>query len=411
MRAEHQTYNLMLCNDRWQFISFPFDVNVSDIVPVDPLTQWTIRKYDGAARAAQDFDNTWVGLTKDDVLEAGKGYILKCYHSDSKYSRSWNSQSNPVEFTVVPVQKSLTSQQLFYGDDRETELVEYVSEFEQNRSWNLIGNPYPCFFDTRYMDTEAPFLVWDSFNETYAAFSPVDDDYVLEPGEAFFIQRPVEVDNSQSNNDEETCLLRFRQNGRQTYRNPNDLTVNARQMMPSHRHRTVINLVLSNDISSDRTRIVFNDNAKMKYETSRDAAKFMADGAVPQLWSVGGSVQYAINERPMDDGIVELAARFNQEGSYNISLGSNSGVKSVMLEDRLMGTRTEITAEQGYTFNAQPGTAKGRFYLISADVVTGIETVQSSEFTDHGAYNLNGQRVNANQRGLIIKNGKKILNK
>lgn len=412
MRAEHQTYNLMLCNDRWQFISFPFDVNVSDIVPVDPLTQWTIRKYDGAARAAQNFDNTWVGLTKDDVLEAGKGYILRCYHNDSKYSRSWNSQSYPIEFTVVPVQKSLTTQQLFYSYDRETELVEYVSEFEQNRSWNLIGNPYPSFFDTRYMDTEAPFLVWDSFNETYAAFSPVDDDYVLEPGEAFFIQRPVEVDNPQANNDEDTYLLRFRQEGRQTYRNPNNLTVSARAMMPSsNAHRTVINLVLSNDVNSDRTRIVFNDNAKMKYETSRDAAKFMADGTVPQLWSVGGSVQYAINERPMDDGIVELGARFSQEGSYSISLGSNSGVESVVLEDRLQGTRTEITSEQGYTFNAQPGTAKGRFYLISSGVVTGIETVQSAEFTNNSSYNLNGQRVNANQRGLIIKNGKKILNK
>ena len=412
MRAEHQTYNLMLCNDRWQFISFPFDVNVSDIVPVDPLTQWVIRSYDGNARANQDFDNTWVNLSSDYILEAGKGYIIKCYNNNDKYYRNWNSQSNPVEFTVVPVQKSLTTQQLFNGYDRETELVEYISEFEQNRSWNLIGNPYPCFFDTRYMETEAPFMVWDSFNETYAAFSPVDDDYVLEPGEAFFIQRPVEVDNSQANSDEETYLLRFRQDGRQTYRNPNDLTVTARAMMPSSSaHRTVINLVLSNDENSDRTRIVFNDNAKMKYETSRDAAKFMAESlTVPQLWSVGGSVQYAINERPLNDGIVELAARFGQEGSYTITLGNNSNVESVILEDHLMGTRTELSAEQGYTFSSQAGLTKGRFYIVSNSVVTGISEI-SNVASEAPAYNMAGQRVNSNQHGLIIKNGKKMLNK
>lgn len=399
MRADHQVYNLMVCNDRWQFISFPFDVKVSDIKPVDPLTQWTIRRYDGAARAAQDFDNTWVTLSEDAVLEAGKGYILKCYHSDDKYYPGWNYQNNPIEFTVTPVEKALTTQQLFDSFDRDITLAENISEFEQNRSWNLIGNPYPCFFDSRYMQTDSPFLVWDTYNKTYAAFSPIDDDYVLEPGEAFFIQRPV--------NDGET--LRFRQDGRQTYRNPNDLAVPARAMKASAR-RTIINLVLSDDNNSDRTRIVFNDEALMKYETSRDAAKFMADGMVPQLWSVGGSVQYAINERPANDGTVELAARFFQEGNYTISLGSRSGVESIVLEDRLTGTRTELSAEQSYTFNAQPGTATGRFFIVSANVTTGISEI-SNAASETPAYNMAGQRVNSYQRGIIVKNGKKILNK
>ena len=222
---------------------------------------------------------------------------------------------------------------------------------------------------------------------------------MLEPGEAFFIQRPV--------NDGET--LRFRQDGRQTYRNPNDLAVPARAMKASAR-RTVINLVLSDDNNSDRTRIVFNDEALMKYETSRDAAKFMADGMVPQLWSVGGSVQYAINERPANDGTVELAARFFQEGSYTISLGSRSGVESIVLEDRLTGTRTELSAEQSYTFNAQPGTATGRFFIVSANATTGISEI-SNAASETPAYNMAGQRVNSYQRGIIVKNGKKILNK
>lgn len=403
MRAQNQVYHLQLCNDRWQFVSFPFDVKVGDITPDDALTQWVIRKYDGEKRAAQDFENTWVNLTSDDILEAGKGYIIKCYNSDSKYYYNYWSYNSPVTFTLTPIANSLTKQQLFDSNDREVELGDYVSEFEQNRSWNLIGNPYPSYFDTRYINTESPFLVWNSWDNSYAAFSPVDDNYILEPGEAFFIQRPV----NQSGN------LKFLKEGRQTYRNPNDLTVTARPMMATAANRTVINLLLSNGDKSDRTRVVFNDNAQMKYEISRDAAKFMAESLeTPQIWSVGGSVKYAINERPVDNGIVELAVRCGQQGAYTISLGDNSGATSVFLEDRVLGTNTEISAAEAYTFNVtEAGTITGRFYLAPAGTVTGISTIEKQTADSENYFNLNGQRVNASQRGLLIKNGKKVLNK
>jgi hypothetical protein len=48
----------------------------------------------------------------------------------------------------------------------------------------------------------------------------------------------------------------------------------------------------------------------------------------------------------------------------------------------------------------------------SEDTETGIEVVQDSksEVQDSEAtYNLNGQRVNDSYRGIVIKNGKKIL--
>ena len=41
----------------------------------------------------------------------------------------------------------------FRSDNVEVKLDKIFSEFAHNRSWNFIGNPYPCFFDSRYMDT------------------------------------------------------------------------------------------------------------------------------------------------------------------------------------------------------------------------------------------------------------------
>lgn len=399
MRAQNQTYNLLLCNDLWQFISFPFDVNMSDIAPVDPLTQWVIRRYDGAARAAQDFDNTWVGLEAGDILEAGKGYVMKCYNNDSKY----NYHNNPVEFTLTPVSASLTHQDLFNPNDREITLEENTSEFEQNRSWNLIGNPYPSYFDSRFIDTDSPFLVWDSYNKAYVAFSPIDDDYILNPGEAFFIQRPVD--------DGEKLL--FLNGGRQTYRNPNDLTVkDVKGLRAEQAEREVYNLTLSNGELTDRTRVVVNEKALMKYEISRDAAKFMAsDAEVPQLWTVGGSVQYAINERPLMDGVVELGVYCGNAGFYTIALTQNNAPSTLVLEDRLLGNNVELTGEKGYSFNADAGTATGRFFLHISDTADGIKTMATSNEDNTPAYNLAGQPASKKEQGIIIKDGKKLLKK
>lgn len=403
MRAENQKLNLMLYNDTWQFITFPFDVNMKDIVPVDTTTQWVIRKYSGEKRAAQKFDSTWVNLTSADILEAGKGYIMMCYN------RTANSNA-PVEFTVSPIINSLTRQYLFTTEDRVVPLEENLSEFEQNRSWNLVGNPYPCYFDTRYLDTEAPFMVWDSYNRAYAALSPIDDSYILNPGESFFIQRPVNE-----------STLTFLRGGRQTYRNPNDLTVKEakafkRNGSQTNVQRYVFNIALSAGEFSDRTRVVFNADASIDYELSRDAAKFMSsDNLVPQIWTIGKNAQYAINERPESDGIVQLAVHCGNKGIYTISLGENSAKGNVVLEDCLKNIKTTITADEGYTFTAEAGTVTNRFYLHFSEIgsdVNGINSVAvQSDNKNEATYNLSGQRVDKDQKGIIIRKGHKTLNK
>ena len=395
MRAENQTLNLMLYNNRWQFISFPFDVKVSSIIPDNADTQWVVRYYDGYERAQKNFDQTWKNLDADDILQAGRGYIMMCYLN--------NPANDLVNFTVTPVKESLTRQYLFTHKDRTIGLEENLSEFEQNRSWNLIGNPYPCYFDSRYMDTESPFMVWDSYSRKYVAMSPVDDDYIFNPGEAFFIQRPVDQDS-----------LTFIAEGRQTYRNPNDLTVNpvqaANGRFMAESSRQVYNFVLSMDSLSDATRIVMNDKALATYEVSRDAAKFMAESAVPQIWTVQGGVQYAINERPLAEGEVELAMICPSEGTYTIEAAKCAAGK-IVLEDRATGISTILSDGLNYSFKATAGQIDGRFFLqFASENTTGIENADMAN-DNTPLYNAAGQRVNSNAKGIVIGKDQKRLNK
>lgn len=408
MRAENVTINLWNATNRWQFVSFPFDVKVSDIVPVDSTTSWVIRGHSGAERAAGNAAAVWQNLSADDVLQAGKGYIMQCYKPNDK-----NGNYDAAQFTVRPLTTTVNRQQIFNADNRTVALEEHLAEFEHNRSWNLIGNPYPSYFDTRFLDFGAPFMVWNSNNQNYEAYSPVDDSYILAPAEAFFVQRPVDQES-----------ITFLKDGRQTDRyartlveeEPASAPQRIRAAFDSNAHtaaqRTVFNITLAKDgQQADRTRVVINEAATMQYDLSRDAAKFTGtEPAVSQIFTINGATRYAINERPLNNGQALLGLHFGTDGTYTIGL-SNQPDGQVTLEDRLTGTKLQLNGTAGYSFTAKAGDSTDRFVLHFDAVATGINAATTNE-ADHNddTYTLDGRKVNnPTAPGLYIKGGKKVI--
>lgn len=399
MRAENVTLNLYNFRGMWQFVTFPFDVKVSDIVPESENTSWVIRGHSGAMRAAGKNDSVWVNLKADDVLEAGKGYIMHCYNPDKDL----------VKFRVSPLTTTVNRQLLFASDNRTLPLEENLSEFEHNRSWNLIGNPYPSFYDTRFMEFGAPFMVWNSSAQNYYAYNPADDAYILSPGEALFVQRPVDQKD-----------ITFLKDGRQIdqyARTLIDETTQARARGKEGVQRSVFNLTLSGEDTSDRTRVVLNDEASMTYEMNKDAAKFASTvPTVAQIYSWNGESRYAINERPTGSGIVNLGVHCGTKGTYTIAL-ANAVDGQVILEDKLMNISTEITADKGYSFEAEAGDDDSRFVLHitrgigGGDDTTGINGITTETGEKQEVYSLDGIKMNAAKKGVYIQNGKKIIKK
>lgn len=408
MRAENVTINLWNATNRWQFVSFPFDVKVSDIVPVDSTTSWVIRGHSGAERAAGNAAAVWQNLSAADVLQAGKGYIMQCFKPNDK-----NGSYEAAQFTVRPLTTTVNRQQIFNADNRTVALEEHLAEFEHNRSWNLIGNPYPSYFDTRFLDFGAPFMVWNSNNQNYEAYSPVDDSYILAPAEAFFVQRPVDQEN-----------ITFLKDGRQTDRyartlveeEPASAPQRIRAAYDSNAHtaaqRTVFNITLAKDgQQADRTRVVINEAATMQYDLSRDAAKFTGtEPAVSQIFTINGATRYAINERPLNNGQALLGLHFGTDGTYTIGL-SNQPDGQVTLEDRLTGTKLQLNGTAGYSFTAKAGDSTDRFVLHFDAVATGINAATANEADrNDDTYTLDGRKVNnPTAPGLYIKGGKKVI--
>lgn len=391
-RADKVWINLKTRTNVWDFISLPFDVRVGDIIPMDDAaTPFVIRKYDGEKRAQGMTGETWVNMTADDVLQAGQGYIWQSASTDG--NRDYNNFQ-------IEAQQTVNKNNIFANEDLEIALNNYESEFEHNRSWNFIGNPFPAYYDIRAMKTTAPITVWNAYNGNYQAYSPQDDAYILNPGQAFFLQKPIDQES-----------ITFRKEGRQIDMEIRDIEEVVVNNVPLTSNRSVFNLTLSGNDVKDQTRFVINPMTKMDYEASHDASKFMStEESAIELYTVLDNVRYAINERPLFDGIVELGMQIKANGTYTLALDTKV-MNEIYLIDRQTGEETRIDGTEGYSFYAEAGTIEDRFAIRIGDgETTGISIIGNNGLDkDAPIYNLNGQRVNANMRGIYIQNGRKTV--
>jgi hypothetical protein len=356
MRAGNVQTALTTCSEYiWYFISLPFDVKVSDIsYPED--TRFVVRTYSGYNRA-NGGQNTWINLTNDSIMHAYQGYIFRC-------NNYWTANF------VFQALDNGNKNNIFAKDDVKIKLAEYPSEFTHNSSWNLIGNPYPCYYDIMYMDFTAPITIWNRSENRYDAKSPLDDHYLLDPAQAFFVQKPTD-----------RSFLSFRKEGRQLNRDNQSLNLQALPHHPSDNSgRQVFNLQMKGNDAKDLTRVVLNNQASCGYDMDKDAPKFSVEGGNPMmLYTIYGGVNYAINERPFEGGDVILGINVPFDGEYVISLSTTSPIP-VFITDHLTGNTAKLVEE--YTFMAEKGTDNNRFTLSFGDPM-GIDEINNIETEIH----------------------------
>ena len=351
MRADSVLVKQSLYRDRWHFLALPFNVNVSDI-SIPNGTYYALRAYDGEARASGEMTDTWQNLGKDDKMEAGRGYIVQLTResSDKTAELTFRSVNDPLKNNI------------FATADVATTLQEHQAEFAHNRSWNLIGNPYPSFYDSRSIDHDGTIIVWNG--NGYTAYSLSDDSYILMPFEAFFIQKPLNAD-----------ALTFAKDGRQHTHEVLPRAASSRRAANTSRNRRVLNFMLTDGTDSDRSRVVINEQAAMGYETEKDAPKFMESRPqMPQLFSVETGVQYAINERPMGDGQIAFSVFAPTDGEYRFSVEGDAVNMVVM--DAETGTVWPM-ADGDYVFTATEGMHQARLMVSLTGEATAIAQVNA----------------------------------
>ena len=162
LTADKLYFDITVSKDKWYFFCFPFDIPLANITKGGSY-KWA--EYDGNVRA-NNGTTGWKDLASGTtMLTKGKGYIFR-----TNYAGELSLRVDDPTFNAVNEQTTLTS---------------YVSETSANADWNMVGNPFPCYYPINKMEYGAPIIVWNG--SSYDAYRPGDDDYTFHPFEAFFV--------------------------------------------------------------------------------------------------------------------------------------------------------------------------------------------------------------------------------
>lgn len=365
--------NLETGNKQWHFFCLPYDVKVSDIIPQNNA-QKSIRYYDGANRAANGAAGSWKNYGENDTIPAGTGFIMQTNMETWTRFTSFND----------------TKQNVVANKEFVKTLEVNDSEIPSNKGWNLVGNPWQCFYNDHALNFTAPITVWNTQQRTYTAYSITDDDYAIRPNEAFFVQCP----------DAENTTIGFPTQGRQL--NAVIESQNAiKGKAPQAGNRQLVDLVISNGETEDRTRVVLNEDASIGYEVTRDASKMMSmDSKVSQLYTLGeDDTPYAINERPLGEGLTAVGYYAGEKGKLTIRI-DRCQAERVYLTDYETNETIDLTSGS-YTFTTDAGTNNVRFVLgFDKSGETGITIAKKAEEAAPKVYTVDGKYVGSSTEGL-----------
>ncbi|MDY5076624.1 MAG: leucine-rich repeat domain-containing protein [Paludibacteraceae bacterium] len=342
----------------WNFYGFPFNIPIADIKSEG---KYVIYEYDGKTRAEKDTTG-WKRLPKEQThLYPGHGYIFNF------------SVSGELSITIpAPNFCNLLEKIMLHF---------YPAVKDNNKSWNYAANPFFAYYSLNDLNFTGPITFWDAQKKTYRSYRPGDDDYYLSPYEGFFLQNETEAD----------CELTFDKTKTKTKKQKEEAQASGAhkpaRKAAAETQREIINLTLLSDDFSDDTRIVINPAAQLTYDLGMDAQKFFSTDNVPQLYSFDADqLPCAINERPIDNGVVNLGMKLPTSGLYSIRATRMD--KNLFLLDREMNVLHSFN-DGDYTFSASAGTIPARFALVEHyDAPTAVEQISDSniEQTPDGLY-------------------------
>ena len=325
----------------WHFFCFPFDVKRSNI---SCKGSFVFRYYDGKVRADKG-KGGWTNLPDtEEYLRAGKGYIFQ-----TSMDATLSILIEKDKFGKLP------------GVTVSGSLEANASTNEQDASWNFVGNPFTSFFNVDENGFAAPITRWNG--STYEAVRPGDDDIILHPFEAFFVQCPADNDKIEFDAANRTTQIKSEKQAEVNKQKRRQSTLNPNRLM--------VNLTLGNGKDSDNTRVVFNPEKTVRYEMECDAAKFESGTAAVQLYSIEAKAgKMAINERQA--GSVRLGYTASKGGTYTISAMRMD--QPVLLRDNVMNVTYDLS-NGDYQFTSEAGTFDDRFMIMIDGSATGVADI------------------------------------
>ncbi|MBR2168149.1 MAG: InlB B-repeat-containing protein, partial [Paludibacteraceae bacterium] len=362
------------------FISFPFDVNVSDIFGLHGAElgrDFVIRKYDGAERAKNglflgDGDTYWVDLTMDSVMHANEGYSLVF---DNEYLNGdlgsiWeNKTGGSSVYLYFPAADKIAS---ISDANKTTTLAQHlcedartyisggvsISHANSDSHWNLIGSPLfvnsyvysstgtngqTGVAEKRTLDSYYAYdAEWNRWIPTLYYNDSRKEYYACKAMHAMLVQFAGSVEWSKT-----------------APTPPSSVAARERKETTVTNRLITLNL-MQNGEKGDHTYIKMDENGYSDFMLCEDLYKIIYKNK-PMLFSYAGQNCVAYNKVAIESQTINLGIEIRQNDTYTFTMPENVAGQ-VTLVDHFAQTRTNLNIED-YEVYLNKGNYYDRFAI------------------------------------------------
>ena len=362
------------------WVSFPFDVKISDVFGFGEYAEhWIMQYYDGAERAEKglfiDSGTYWKYIedTKT-TLKAGQGYVLaldlskvEFLHGATEVSLYFPS-TEPVETIsgVLPTEHDVPAHECTIDREFEDGGKTYKHKFTDSH-WNLIG--VPGFADIKSFDVTSYHFMQDDAS-FYYNFSLASSTYNVESSATNFQAMHAYMVQFAGNINWKSKTVSVDQ--------PQELA--ARRNTNSQPEKLTLRLELAQaDKKVDQTFVQLQEEgATANFDLSLDLTKIVNKGANIYTLTDSLKIQVAGNVLPFEETTVAVGVDIATAGEYTFRMPDGTEGMIVELIDYETNTRTNLLLSD-YTVTLQKGSNENRFALYiqpsKSGVTTGVENV------------------------------------
>lgn len=412
----------------YYWISFPFDVRISEIFGFGEYGKhYIIQYYDGAERAKngcwadsptywrQIKDTTYSprieelnngnedanGNPNNGILVANRGYVLALARNIAnsnifKHGNTYVRLYFPSREKIKSIDANMQDVTAYLQPHTCTIEREDRNIYDSN--WHIIGVPsYANKNQTLSQNDLLYYYTYNTTNNTYSPTSAKDKNVEFKSMHAYMVQFAGNI------------------NWQSWTLTPEPQSVVARQQSAEAQENYALRLELQRDGQyADQAFVQLKaEGATADFDINQDLTKIINAGA--NIYTLAGEkrVQVAGNVLPIAKTTIPVGIQVAQAGTYTIALPDGTSGISATLVDNQTGTHTNLLLED-YTITLDAGSHENRFYIVldperTATAVENIGDVQGDKTqkflidgqliirTEQGVYNATGNTISNNQ--------------
>ena len=402
------------------YVSFPYDVRVSDIIGFGEYGKhWIIEYYDGAARAEKGFwvdsKSFWTFVTPDKassfIMKAGTGYIVALDLDEMEEDDDVWANTSTVELIFPGDISSISNQEVIYNMPSHQCNINRGTLTGDRRiadsHWNVLGVP-------AYHNTTGTFenhtddlgggksQVWSAdnapkflytWNMTDNSLTPTNaSGYNYKAMHAYIVQYYGDVTFHTSTNAAPASVAA------RTYADA-PRSVDFRLEIQQNETAVDQTFVQLSDEEGVSSEFVFGEDMSKEFNKNKANIYTMITSVLNDTATV---TEAAGNTLPMSEQttVVPVGVKIATDGEYTFAIPEGTGGIGVVLVDNVADTRTNLSLTD-YTVTLSTGTIDGRFVLEISPVqgtTTSLEPI-----SDEGLEISGVRKVIIDQKMYIIK--------